>query len=113
MLTDTSPMPGVRSSVLIFLKSDPFAQTVKKALETSGYIGTVVTTESLASDEAKANVPSLIILDRRSSSISNFRRIGTLCTVPIVAVEEGSIYCQDEECLSAYDHDIDLVVCGL
>src|SRR5262245_639387 len=112
MLTDKSPIPGVRSSVLIFLKSDQFAQTVKKALETSGYISTVVTTESLASAEAKANVPSLIILDRRSGSITNLRRIGTLSTVPIVAVEERSISCQDEECLSEYDQDVDLVVYG-
>ena len=93
-------MPGVRDSVLIFLKSESFAQSLKKALETSGYRGTAVTTESLALTEAKANVPSLIILDRRSSTVANFRRMRILSTVPIVVVQEGSISCQqDEECL--------------
>jgi two-component system response regulator RegX3 len=57
-------------------------------------------------------VPSLIILDRRSSSIANFRRIRTLSTVSIIAIQEGSIPCQDEDCVQEYDQDIDLVVCS-
>jgi two-component system, OmpR family, response regulator RegX3 len=112
MLTDKSSMPGTRDSALIFLKSESFAQSLKKALETSGYFSTVVTTESLAFAEAKAHMPSLIILDRRSTSIANFRRVRALNTVPIVAVEEGGISCQEEDCLQEYDQDIDLVVCG-
>jgi DNA-binding response OmpR family regulator len=84
---------------------------LKKALETSGYCGTVVGTESLALAEAKAHMPSLIILDRRSSSIANFRRVRALNAVSIVAVEEGSISCQEEDCLQEYDRDVDLVVC--
>mgnify|MGYP001278356541 FL=1 len=110
MLNGKSSTAG--NSVLIFLKSESFAQSLKKTLETSGYFSTVVTTESLALTEAKANVPSLIILDRRSDSIANFRRIRTLATVSIVAVQEGSILCQDEDCVQEYDQDIDLVVCG-
>ena len=66
---------GVRGSVLIFLKSESFAESLKKGLETSGYRSTAVTTESLALTQAKANVPSVIVLDRRSDSIANFRRM--------------------------------------
>jgi two-component system, OmpR family, response regulator RegX3 len=110
MLNGKSSMPG--NSVLIFLKSESFAQSLKKALETSGYCSAVVTTESLALTEAKTNVPSLIILDRRSSSIANFRRIRTLSTVSIIAIQEGSIPYQDEDCVQEYDQDIDLVVCS-
>ena len=105
-------MTGARNSVLIFLKSESFAQSLKGALETSGYRGTVVITESLALTEAKVNVPLLIILDHRSGAVAKFRRIRTLNTVPIVAVLEGSISYQDEECLQEYDQDVDLVVCG-
>lgn len=105
-------MAGVRDAVLIFLKSESFSQSLKKALETSGYRGTVVTTESLALTEAKTSVPSLIILDFRSGSIANFRRMRELNTVPIVAVQEGSISCQDEDCLQEYDQDVDLILCG-
>jgi two-component system, OmpR family, response regulator RegX3 len=113
MLTGKSSMTGVHESVLIFLKSESFAQSLKKALEMSGYRGTAVTTESVALTEMKAKVPSLIILDRRSGSVVNFRRMRMLSTVPIVAVEEGNISCQkDEECLQEYEQDIDLVVCG-
>jgi len=112
MLTAQSSMAGVCDSVLIYLKSESFAQSLKKAIETSGYRCTVVSTESLALTEAKENLPSLIILDRRSGFVANFRRIRTLNTVPIVAVQEGSISCQDEECLQEYDEDIDLIVCS-
>ena len=68
MLTDTPSRAGVCSVVLIFLKSESFAKSLKKALETGGYRGAAVTTESRALSEAEANAPSLIILDRRSDS---------------------------------------------
>ncbi len=112
MVTANTSMAGVRNSVLIYLKSESFAQSLKKALETSGYRSTAVTTESVALTEAKANAPSLIILDRRSDSIANFRRLRTLNMVPIVAVQEGHVSCQDDECLQEYAHDVDLVLCG-
>jgi two-component system response regulator RegX3 len=110
MVTGKPSIAGVRGSVLIFLKSESFAESLKKGLETSGYCSTAVATESLALTEAKTNIPSVIVLDRRSDSIANFRRM--LSTVPIVAVQEGQISCQDEECLQEYDQDVDLVVCS-
>jgi two-component system response regulator RegX3 len=112
MLTGPSSTVAARDSVLIFLKSEPFAQSLKKALETSGLRSTAVTTESAALTEAKTNVPSLILLDRRSGSVVNFRRMSMLSTVPIVAVQEGHLSCSDEECLQEYDQGIDLVVCA-
>jgi DNA-binding response OmpR family regulator len=98
--------------ILIFLKSESFAQWLKKALESSGYRGTAVTTESRALTEVEVNVPSLIIIDRRSDSVAKFRRIKMLNRVSIIAVQEGAISCYDEECLEEYDQDVDLVVCG-
>jgi two-component system response regulator RegX3 len=113
MLTDHAPLVTARDSVLIYIQSEPFAQSLKKALEASGHRSTAVATESLAFAEANANTPSVIILDRRSSSVANFRRVRTLNAVPIVAVEEGGrLSSQDENYLQDYEQDIDLVVCG-
>lgn len=112
MLTDKPTMPDVRDSVLIFLKSESLSLSVKKALETNGYSGTTVTTEALALTEAKTKVPCLIIIDHGSGSVATFRRISMLRAIPIVAVQDGNISCEDEECLKEYDQDIDLVVCG-
>ena len=112
MLTDKPSLAGPCDFVLIFLKSESFAKSLKKALETSGYRGAAVNTESLALTEAEVNVPSLIILDRRSDSVAKFRRMRKLNRVPIVAVQEGGISCYDEEYLKEYDQDIDLVVCS-
>jgi len=105
-------MIGMHHLILIFLKSESFAQSLKKALESSGYRGTAVTTESCALIAAKVNVPSLIVLDRRSDSVAKLRRMHMLNRVSIVAVQEGAVSCYDEECLEEYDQDIDLVVCG-
>jgi two-component system, OmpR family, response regulator RegX3 len=112
MLTETSSRAGVCGFVLIFLKSESFAKSLKKALEAGGYRGAAVITEPRALSEAKVNVPSLIIVDLRSDSVAKFRRMRMLNRVPIVAVQEGDMSCYDEECLKEYDRDIDLVVCG-
>jgi two-component system response regulator RegX3 len=113
MLTEHAPIVTARDSVLIFLQSESFAGSLKKAFDANGHRSTTVTTESLALAEAKAHAPSLILLDRHSGSAAAFRRISTLHTVPIVAVQEGrSLSFQDDECLQEYNQDIDLVVCG-
>jgi len=105
-------MVAARDLVLILMKSESFAQTLKKALEMSGYRCTTVTTETAALAEAKANVPSLIILDRQFGSVTNFRSQRLLDTVPIVAVQDGDILCTEEECVQEYEQDVDLVVCN-
>jgi DNA-binding response OmpR family regulator len=112
MLTVKPSIADVRNSVLIFMKSESFAQSLKKALETTGYRSTAVNTESAALAEAKANVPCLIILDRQASAITNLRNLRGLNAVPIVAVQESSTSCADEECLQEYDDDVDLIVCN-
>lgn len=53
MLTDTPFRAGVCGIVLIFLKSESFAKSLKKALETGGYRGAAVTTETRALSEAE------------------------------------------------------------
>jgi two-component system, OmpR family, response regulator RegX3 len=112
MLTAKSPIAGVRNSVLIFMKSEPFAHSLKRALETTGYPSTAVNTESAALAEAKVNMPSLIIIDHQSGPITNFRHLQGLNGVPIVAVQESNNACTDEECVEDYNKDIDLIVCS-
>ena len=105
-------MTGVLDSVLLFMKSEPFAQSLKKALEESGYQSTIVTTEAAVFTAAKTSVPSLIIIDRQQGTITNLRQLRTLIAVPIVAVQEGVTPCADDECIEDYDRDIDLVICS-
>src|SRR5262249_22807501 len=107
-----TPLPEKRDSVLIFLKSQVLAGSLKTALEMRGHRTTTVSTEAGAFAEARGHVPSMIILDRRSRSIRNFRRMDRLTTVPIVTVQEGQLPYTDEECLQEYDQGIDLVASG-
>lgn len=99
-------------SILIFMKSEPFAQSLKQAFDVSGYQSTVVTSESAAYAAVKAAVPSLIIIDRQQGTITTLSHLRTLISVPIVAFQEGVAPCSDDECIQDYDRDIDLVICS-
>jgi len=102
----------VRNTILIFLKHEAFAHSLKKAFEANGYESTVVTTESAVYTAAKASVPSLIIIDRQQSMLIDLRRLRHAIAVPIVAVQERTIPCLDDDCIQDYERDIDLVVCS-
>lgn len=103
---------GVRDSILIFMKSAPFAQSLKKAFDASGYRSTTVNTEIAALTEIKSVNPSLIIIDRESGSAATLRQLRALASVTIVAVETTVETCGDDECIPDYDREIDLVVCN-
>lgn len=112
MLEAPSTTTGLRNTVLIFMRAEPFAQSLKKTFEANGYQGTVVTTESAAYSAAKTSMPSLIIIDREQSTCIDLHRLRTMIAVPIVAVQDRAIACSDDDCIQDYDRDIDLVVCS-
>lgn len=105
-------MAVARNTILIFMETELFAQSLKKAFDASGYHCTIVTTESAAYTAARTLVPSLIIIDRQQGAHASLRQLQTLVAVPIVAVQEGSVPCSDDECIQDYDQGIDLVICS-
>lgn len=105
-------MSGVHETILIFLKTESFALSLKKALEANGYRSTTVTTETAAFTEAKHATPSLIIIDREYGTTATLRHLRALTAVPIVAVEGSAMVCTEDDCVQDYDRDIDLVVCS-
>jgi DNA-binding response OmpR family regulator len=113
MMTSQLSQTGTLNSILIFMKSEPFAQSLKKVFETNGYRTTIVSTETAAFAEAKSSIPSLILIDRQQGTVTNLRQFRTLSAVPIVAVEDGATPCvNNDDCWQEYEHDIDLVVCN-
>jgi len=112
MMTTQSITTGVADSILIFMKSEPFAQSLKKALESNGYRSATVNTDAAAFAEIKSIVPSLIIIDRESGTSANLRQLRAVANVTIVAVETTVETCGDDECIQDYDREIDLVVCN-
>ncbi|MDP2381549.1 MAG: response regulator transcription factor [Nitrospirota bacterium] len=105
-------MTVARNTILIFMEAEPFARSIKKAFDASGYQSTIVTTESAAYAAARTSLPSLIIIDRLQRTLTNLRQLQTLVAVPIVAVQEGTAPCTDDDCIQDYDHGIDLVICS-
>ena len=112
MLEAQSTMTGTRNTILIFMRAELFAQSLKKTLEANGYQGTVVTTESAAYSAAKTSKPMLMIIDRDQSIGIDIRRLRAMIAVPIVAVQGSPLPCPDDDCIQDYDRDIDLVVCN-
>ena len=112
MLATPPPITVARNTILIFMEAEPFAQSLKKAFEASGYQSTVVTTESAAYAAARTSVPSLIIVDRQQRTLANLRQLQTLVAVPIIAVQEGTVPCTEDDCIRDYDQGIDLVICS-
>lgn len=112
MLAVPPSTTGVRDSILIFMKSESFAQSLKKTFEANGYQSTTVTTETAAFAAAKVSVPALIIIDRQLGTVSNLHQLRNLNAVPIVAVQDGAVSCADDDCVQDYARDIDLVVCS-
>jgi len=102
----------MHESILTYMQSEPFAQSLQKLFEMSGHKTVIVTTEAALFAAAKASVPSLIIIDRKLCTVTNLRQLRTLIAVPIVAVQEEVTPCTDEECIQDYDRDIDLVICS-
>jgi len=99
-------------SILIFVRTESFAQSLKSMLERNGYRGAVVTTESAAFAEMNVSVPSLIIIDRQEGTISILRKLRILAMVPIVAIDDSVPTCSEDECVQDYDRGVDLVVCS-
>jgi len=115
--TGVSGTHGSIQSILILVRSSPFAQALETIFVENGYRVSVASPE-LVSKEAVAYggeeepAPSLIIVERQEGIASILRPLRAAVTVPIVAVVNGSGPCRDEEWLQDYDHEIDLVLCN-
>jgi DNA-binding response OmpR family regulator len=115
MLAAPPSITGARDSILIVMRSEPLAQSLKKTFEASGYQATAVHTEAAAFTAARESAPALIIIDRQFGSGTNLRHLRTLISSPIVAVQDNqdsAVPCTEEDCVQDYDRDIDLVLCG-
>lgn len=110
-MTVQPPSTAIRQTVLIYMESKPFAQSLKKSLETNGMKGRIVASDAEACEELKTSAPSLIIINRREGTIGNLQRLRALSNAPIVAIEDSGAYSEDD-CLQDYEHDVDLVLCS-
>lgn len=105
-------MTGLRDNILIFMRSELLAQSIKKTFDASGYQSTTVGTEGAAFTATKEAGPALIIIDRELGTVANLRQLRALTAAPIIAVQDAASPCTDDECIHDYERDIDLVVCG-
>ncbi|MFO0776883.1 MAG: response regulator transcription factor [Nitrospira sp.] len=105
-------MTGLQGSILMFIHSEPFAQSLKKVFVASGYRVACVATETAALAALKESLPSLIIVERQDGIAPLLRQLRSAANVPIVALVNESDSCQGDEWLQDYDQDIDLVLCN-
>ncbi|MCP9439318.1 MAG: response regulator transcription factor [Nitrospira sp.] len=111
MLSGPSSVVAVRETILIFSRSEPFAESIKRTFDTNGYQSTSVLTLGAAISTAKESGAALIIIDRQVGDPHTIRQIRDVSAAPIIAVQDAVDTCTDDECLRDYERDIDLVVC--
>jgi DNA-binding response OmpR family regulator len=111
MLTTLSSVGGARESILIFMRSEPLAQSLKKIFEANGYQAATAQADIAAFTAAKESPPALVIIDRQLGTAANLRRLRSVISGPIVAVQDDAS-CSDDECVQDYERDIDLVLCS-
>lgn len=111
-MLSTPSITSVQGPILIFIQSEPFAQSLQKVFVANGYRVSFATTETAAYEAMKESPPSLIIVERQDGFTAVLRRLRTAANVPIIAVVNGIGMCQDDECLNDYESDIDLVLCN-
>lgn len=111
-MLNSPSITGAQESILIFVQSVPFAQSLEEIFVANGYRVSLVSTETAAYAAVKESAPSLIIIERQDGIAAVLRHLRTAVLVPIVAVVNGSGHCRDEEWLQDYDHEIDLVLCN-
>ncbi len=111
-MLSTPTITGVQGPILIFIQSEPYAQSLKKVLLANGYQVSFVTTETAAYAAVKESMPSLIIVERQDGIAAVLQQLRSAAKVPIVAVVNGAESCHDDEWLQDYESDIDLVLCN-
>jgi DNA-binding response OmpR family regulator len=105
-------MTDVRDTIVIFMRSTPLAQSIKKTFDASGYQSMTVTTEGAAFTAAKEPGAALIIIDRQLGTVATIRQLRDVTAAPIVAVQDAGDSCAEDEYVKDYERDIDLVVRG-
>jgi DNA-binding response OmpR family regulator len=111
MQSRPSSVVAVQETILIFSRSEPFVESIKRTFDTNGYQSTSVVTLEAALSAVKEPGAALIIIDRRLGDARTIHQLRDASAAPIIAVQDAVDSCTDDECLQDYERDIDLVVC--
>ncbi len=110
MMTATMPL---KDSILLIAGSERVRTSVAKSLQDAGYRVLLVGEEAGVLDAVKGVTPSLILVDRRLGTYDKLRMHNALRLTPIIALDDRTSNCADEECVEDLEQGADAVLCNL
>jgi DNA-binding response OmpR family regulator len=105
-------MTNGKDVILMISSNDSFAHSLKNMLSDNGYSVTLASAESVGLDQAQRQQISLVLVDRLSANFKSIRRHPALRKIPLLAVQEPGLVCQEEDCIDDLDSGADAWLCN-
>ena len=108
----TTTMVTSKTQLLLIATDDAVRLRLAGSLKEAGYEVVAASSEASALDSLQHAAPSLVLIDRRSCNVERLRLHKLLRVTPVVAIEEPSVKCEEDECIDDLDRGADLVLCN-
>jgi DNA-binding response OmpR family regulator len=91
--------------------NDTLSCSLLKAFSEYRYHAITVRTEGAGVEQALRTLPSVILVDRGQLAFEAFRRHAQLRLIPIVAIQEPSSECAEDQCVMHLERGLDACIC--
>jgi len=108
----TTFMATSKDTILLIANNQGAYLSLGTSLKEAGYEVLIASSETAALDVMQHATPSLIMGDRQVCDFDRLRLQKGLRTTPMIALQEATVPCGEEECLDDLDRGADLVLCN-
>ena len=100
-----------RTTILIVTSSDTLSSSLQKAFSEYRYHVITANNEIAGVEQALRILPSIILVDRGRLAFEAFRRHAQLRLIPVVAIQEPSSECAEDQCVVHLERGLDACIC--
>ena len=100
-----------RTTILIVTSSDTLLSSLQKAFSEYRYHVIRANNEIAGVEQALRILPSIILVDRGRLAFEAFRRHAQLRLIPVVAIQEPSSECAEDQCVVHLERGLDACIC--
>ena len=100
-----------RTTILIVTPSDMLSSSFQKAFSEYHYHAITAKTDVAGVEQALRTLPSVILVDRGHLAFEAFRRQAQLRLIPIVAIQDPSSECVEDQCVVNMERGLDACFC--
>jgi DNA-binding response OmpR family regulator len=104
-------VPNGEEVIIVISANDAFAHSLKQMLNDNGYAVTLASSESVGLAQVQAQV-SLVLVDRLSANFKSIRQHPAMQKIPLLAVQQPGLVCQEDDCIEDLDAGADAWLCN-